>query len=108
MKVHPFQAVGFEYGHINPRQYNEGYAGLGTMQPSQLPIVYRDAYNIRFFGLEKLHPFDSCKYGKIVARLVDAGVVDGVDRLVSPARHLTREVRQCKLDPSLKAPGFNP
>lgn len=31
----------------------------------QLPIAYSDAYNIRFFGIEKLHPFDSCKFQKV-------------------------------------------
>lgn len=29
------------------------------------PIVYRDEYNVKFFGLEKLHPFDSKKWGHI-------------------------------------------
>jgi len=35
----------------------------------KIPFVYNDAYNIRFFGLEKLHPFDTHKYSKIVERL---------------------------------------
>ncbi|XP_062924202.1 histone deacetylase 11 isoform X2 [Mobula hypostoma] len=35
--------------------------------PSTLwPIVYSPDYNITFLGLEKLHPFDSGKWGKIV------------------------------------------
>jgi len=29
------------------------------------PIVYRKEYNVKFFGLEKLHPFDSKKWGHI-------------------------------------------
>ncbi|XP_050434273.1 histone deacetylase 11 isoform X2 [Adelges cooleyi] len=29
------------------------------------PIVYRNEYNIQFFGLENLHPFDSKKWGHI-------------------------------------------
>lgn len=28
-------------------------------------IIYSDRYDIKFFGAEKLHPFDSCKYGHI-------------------------------------------
>lgn len=28
-------------------------------------VVYSDAYNIRLFGLERLHPFDSQKWGNI-------------------------------------------
>jgi hypothetical protein len=34
-----------------------------------LPIVYSSLYNISFFGLEKLHPMDSCKFAKIVSSL---------------------------------------
>jgi histone deacetylase 11 len=30
-----------------------------------LPIVYSPQYNITACGLEKCHPFDSCKYGRI-------------------------------------------
>jgi histone deacetylase 11 len=32
------------------------------MRDIQPRIVYSPKYNIRFLGLEKLHPFDSCKY----------------------------------------------
>ncbi|XP_072239040.1 histone deacetylase 11 isoform X3 [Leuresthes tenuis] len=31
-----------------------------------LPIVYHPDYNITFMGLEKLHPFDSGKWGKVI------------------------------------------
>ncbi|MDJ0900619.1 MAG: histone deacetylase [Xenococcus sp. MO_188.B8] len=27
-------------------------------------LIYSENYNIEFYGLEKLHPFDSCKYGR--------------------------------------------
>lgn len=30
------------------------------------PIVYRDEYNIHLLGMEKLHPFDACKWGNVV------------------------------------------
>ncbi|WIA41682.1 hypothetical protein OEZ86_009029 [Tetradesmus obliquus] len=30
----------------------------------QLPMVYDPGYNITLFGLEKLHPFDACKFSK--------------------------------------------
>lgn len=30
-----------------------------------LPIVYHPKYNITFGGLEKVHPFDSQKYGRV-------------------------------------------
>jgi len=29
------------------------------------PIVYRKEYNVTFFGLENLHPFDSKKWAHI-------------------------------------------
>ena len=37
-----------------------------TVHADQLPIVYSDEYNITFFGLQKLHPFDSEKWGRII------------------------------------------
>ena len=36
---------------------------------NQLPIVYSDEYNITFGGLQKLHPFDSEKWGRIAGYL---------------------------------------
>ena len=32
-------------------------------------VVYSRHYNIRFFGMEKLHRFDSCKYGRARRRM---------------------------------------
>jgi len=29
------------------------------------PIVYRKEYNVKFFGIENFHPFDSKKWGHI-------------------------------------------
>lgn len=34
-----------------------------------LPIVYSDNYNIRFWNLENLHPFNTQKWGEIHNRL---------------------------------------
>eukprot|EP00882_Tetradesmus_deserticola_P020719 GHRQ01022388.1.p1 GENE.GHRQ01022388.1~~GHRQ01022388.1.p1 ORF type:complete len:239 (+),score=59.05 GHRQ01022388.1:91-807(+) len=50
----------------------------------QLPIVYDSGYNITLLGLEKLHPFDSCKFSKVVAGLQTAGVIAGISQLVQP------------------------
>uniref|UniRef100_A0A8D2D4A0 Histone deacetylase 11 n=1 Tax=Sciurus vulgaris TaxID=55149 RepID=A0A8D2D4A0_SCIVU len=36
------------------------------------PIVYSPRYNITFMGLEKLHPFDAGKWGKVVNYLKEA------------------------------------
>lgn len=31
-----------------------------------ISIIYRDEYNIHLLGMEKLHPFDACKWGNVV------------------------------------------
>ena len=36
----------------------------------QWPIIYSSAYNIGFLGMEKIHPFDSGKWGKVYQSLV--------------------------------------
>nr|GMC53021.1 histone deacetylase 2 [Ipomoea batatas] len=33
--------------------------------PSKAPLIYSSSYNIAFLGIEKLHPFDSSKWGRI-------------------------------------------
>jgi hypothetical protein len=38
-------------------------------------IVYHPDYNIHAFGLEKLHPFDSKKYGRIYEELCHEGFI---------------------------------
>ena len=35
------------------------------------PIIYHPKYNITALGIEKLHPFDSCKYKRIYEKLVE-------------------------------------
>jgi histone deacetylase 11 len=39
-----------------------------------VPLIYHPKYNITAFGLERLHPFDSIKYGRIHAWLIRQGV----------------------------------
>jgi hypothetical protein len=34
--------------------------------PNQWPIIYSTNYNIGFLYMEKLHPFDSSKWGSII------------------------------------------
>jgi histone deacetylase 11 len=63
---------------------------LGWIAAGQLPVVYHDQYNISFFGLEKLHPFDSCKYRKVVNALASAGALTK-EQLVAP-REATDEM----------------
>ncbi len=50
----------------NSQQFKQSYADLVEWRrESQLPVVYHPDYNITFGGLEKLHPFDSCKFKKV-------------------------------------------
>ncbi|KAB0799618.1 hypothetical protein PPYR_07498 [Photinus pyralis] len=46
------------------------------IKETQWPIVYRPEYNVRFFGLEKLHPFDAGKWGNVFQHLKKAGLID--------------------------------
>ena len=47
-----------------PRLYERARLGDG-----QWPLVYSNSYNIGFMGLQRLHPFDSGKWGKVFAFL---------------------------------------
>ncbi len=39
-----------------------------------VPLIYHPKYNITAFGLERLHPFDSVKYGRIHDWLIRQGI----------------------------------
>ncbi|XP_052119112.1 histone deacetylase 2 [Arachis duranensis] len=43
---------------------------------SKVPIIYSESYDISFLGIEKLHPFDSSKWGRVCRFLVSFGVLD--------------------------------
>jgi histone deacetylase 11 len=60
-----------------------------ALSAPKLPIVYDANYNIKLFGLEKLHAFDSCKYEKIVDMLTVWKVITGPNQLTSPGRAVT-------------------
>ncbi|XP_021749951.1 histone deacetylase 2-like [Chenopodium quinoa] len=44
--------------------------------PSKVPLIYSSDYNISFLGMEKWHPFDSSKWGRICQFLASEGVLD--------------------------------
>ena len=47
------------------------FSTLERYQPTfKSRFVYSPNYNLSFCGLEKLHPFDSQKYGNVVAKLL--------------------------------------
>ncbi|KAK1314590.1 Histone deacetylase 2 [Acorus calamus] len=46
--------------------------------PNKVPVIYSESYNIAFLGIEKLHPFDSSKWGRICQFLMQDGVLDKI------------------------------
>lgn len=56
-----------------------------TLPAGKLPVFYCDDYNISFFGLEKIHPFDSEKYRRVYNYLVSENVITG-ESVVPPFR----------------------
>ena len=48
------------------------------------PIVYSNDYNISFLGLERVHPFDSGKWGRVFQILVKRGLLKGSEDTVQP------------------------
>lgn len=54
-------------------------------------IVYTPDYDIRAFGLEKLHPFDTRKYSRSLARLEESLGPALRDRVIAPARPSSRD-----------------
>ncbi|CAF1155745.1 unnamed protein product [Didymodactylos carnosus] len=51
--------------------------------PHQWPIIYSSRYNIGFMKMEKLHPFDSGKWGKIIRFLKEGDMITD-DTIVEP------------------------
>ncbi|PIN16858.1 putative histone deacetylase [Handroanthus impetiginosus] len=50
---------------------------------SKVPVIYSSSYDIAFLGIEKLHPFDSSKWGRICGFLIGEGLLDK-KRIVEP------------------------
>lgn len=58
---------------------------------TKVPIIYSPVYNIAFFGIEKLHPFDSAKWGRICKFLIDDGHLNK-NCIVEPAEATTDDL----------------
>ncbi|KAI2803118.1 Histone deacetylase 11 [Blomia tropicalis] len=60
-----------------------------------LPLIYRSEYNIRFWGLEHLHPFDTNKWGRVNSALIESLVKKwnlankNLIRLIEPNHSIT-------------------
>lgn len=48
------------------------------------PILYSPDYDISFWGLEGIHPFDSSKWRRIFQMLIDQGMVRGSEDTIQP------------------------
>ncbi|KAI6215644.1 Hist-deacetyl domain-containing protein [Aphelenchoides besseyi] len=72
------------------------------MDDNQLPIVYDSAYNIHFFGLEKMHPFDSKKWGNVMDHLIVDGKLTK-SQYVRPREVTHTELRVVHSDSYLKS-----
>ena len=68
------------------------------IKPEQLPIIYSSAYDISFFGLEKLHPFDTQKWGNIYKFLIESGLLAKTQSVqplqINEAELLTHHTRE--------------
>ena len=77
-------AAGNGCGSCTPEVTKEKNAVNKPGSSERLPVVYHPDYNITLAGLERLHPFDSRKYGRVVQKLTDLGLLTP-DRMVTPA-----------------------
>lgn len=59
------------------------------MPEARWPIVYSPRYNITFLGLEKLHPFDAGKWGKVISFLKEEKLLS--DGMLVEAREASDE-----------------
>ena len=55
---------------MNSHDFFPSFELYKDLNPTQWPIVYSPDYNISFFGLQRLHPFDSGKWGRTVGFLL--------------------------------------
>lgn len=47
-------------------------------------IIYHPSYNISFCGIEKMHPFDSQKYGNVYRRLLEKKIINNAEDVIQP------------------------
>ncbi|XP_031489298.1 histone deacetylase 2 [Nymphaea colorata] len=50
---------------------------------AKVPLIYSKSYDISFLGIEKLHPFDSSKWGRICEFLISEGILNK-NQIVEP------------------------
>ncbi|KAK8545293.1 hypothetical protein V6N13_066580 [Hibiscus sabdariffa] len=58
---------------------------------SKAPVIYSSYYDISFLGIEKLHPFDSSKWGRICQFLISEGYLEK-SSIVEPLEASTEDL----------------
>ena len=65
---------------------------LDSIDQCSVPLVYHSSYNVGFCGIEKLHPFDAGKWGKIHDFLRDERIFD-IKHIGAPAEATDSDLR---------------
>jgi len=78
------------YEPLPGNEMKDEYFTQFKLRDTQIPIFYSPIYNMSFLGIEKLHPFDSKKYGRIFHILTRKGIIQE-DQVVEPSRP-TRDI----------------
>ncbi|KIH68697.1 hypothetical protein ANCDUO_00964 [Ancylostoma duodenale] len=56
---------------------------LVDISDHQCPLVFHEIYDVKMFGIEKCHPFDAGKWGRVYAKLKEWQLVSD-DTIVRP------------------------
>ena len=57
---------------------------VAATDTNKLPIVYSPHYNISFWGLERMHPFDTEKYGRVFSSLIEKKILEKNNYYIPP------------------------
>lgn len=61
-----------------------------NLSAAKVPVVYSDAYNIKFYGIEKLHPFPFDKNKQVLEDLMQRGFFNA-DQIACPGKPISDE-----------------
>lgn len=76
---------------------------LAKLEPNQWPILYSPVYNISFWGLQNIHPFDSGKWGKVFQHLIDAKMIKDTSSIMTPPEATESELRVVHTEEYIKS-----
>lgn len=62
------------------------------VEPTKWPILYSPDYDISFWRLESIHPFDSSKWRRVFELLKDKGIVKGAEDTIQPMEASRRDL----------------